>query len=115
MLSWLRQIDDATSVAQVVSIARDFLATWTPQELARLPTRCRPGRIRDEGDIADLHSNLVDEYRATRATGDELTALQLLTSYLVRVSVRIAELGGDTTAQPSTTTESKRSASSTGG
>lgn len=101
MSSWHRQIDDAASVAEVVSIARDFLATWTPRELARLPERCRPGKIRDESDIADLHGRLAEEYRTTRASGEELTTLQLITSFMVRTSVRIAELGGDT-AVPAT-------------
>jgi hypothetical protein len=102
MSTWHHQIDDAKSVAEVVSITRDFLATWTPNELAHLPAHCRPGKIRDESDIAELHSRLAEEYRATRASGDELTTLQVLTSFMVRTSVRIAELGGDTTAPAST-------------
>jgi hypothetical protein len=105
MSTWHRQIDDAKSVAEVVSIARDFLATWTPAELAQLPPDCRPGKIRDETDIAEIHSRLAEEYRTTRASGDELTTLQVLTSFMVRASVRIAELGGDTTAPAATNSE----------
>lgn len=111
MTTWHRQIDDAKSVADVVSIARDFVATWTPQELASLPAECRPGKIRDESDIADLHARLAEEYRVTRASGDELTTLQRLTSFMVRTSVRIAELGGDTTAPAAATKPPDRSAS----
>jgi hypothetical protein len=107
MSNWHRQIDDAKSVAEAVSIARDFLATWSPEELARLPMRCRPGRIRDELDIAELHGRLADEYRTTRASGDELTTLQVLTSFMVRVSVRIAQLGGDTSIPASPTPNSE--------
>jgi hypothetical protein len=114
MSSLFGQIDEAKTVAEVVAIVRDHLATWTPEEIGRLPLACRPGRIRDEMDIADLHSRLVDEYRTTRASGDALTALQLLTSFLVRSSVRIAELGGDTRASTPATTEPKRSAGSSG-
>jgi hypothetical protein len=104
MTSWHTQIDEAKDVAEVVAIARDFLATWTPTELARLPAQCRPGKIRDETDIAELHSRLAEEYRSTRASGDELTTLQLITSFMVRTSVRIAELGGDTSVSPSSIT-----------
>ena len=101
MTTWHGQIDGATSVADVVAIARDFVATWTPEELARLPGHCRPGKIRDESDIADLHARLAEEYRVTRASGDALTTLQILTSFMVRTSVRIAQLGGDTSIPPS--------------
>lgn len=108
MITWYRHIDDALSVEQVVAVARDFLASWTPQEVARLPVGCRPSRIRDESDVIDLHERLVDEYRTTRSSGDELTALQLITGVMVRASLRIAELGGS--AQASGATEPARTA-----
>lgn len=98
MTTWHGRIDDAKSVADVVSIARDFVATWTPEELGRLPVECRPGKIRDESDIADFHARLAEEYRVTRASGEALTTLQALTSFMVSASVRIADLGGDTCA-----------------
>jgi hypothetical protein len=93
MIAWYRQIDSAKSTLEVVSIVRDYLATWTPHELSRLPPACRPGRLRDEQDVETLHSALVDEYRNTRATGEDLDLLQQLTSLLVRASIRLAELG----------------------
>jgi hypothetical protein len=92
MISWYRQVDNAKSSLEVVAISRDYFATWSPEELARLPEGCRPGRIRDEEDVEALHGKLVDEYRNTRASGDELSALQQITSFLVRASIRIAEL-----------------------
>jgi hypothetical protein len=110
MSTWHRQLDDAKSVGEVVSISRDFLATLTPRELARLPESCRPGKIRDESDIAELHGRLAEEYRTTRASGDALTTLQLITSLMVRASVRIAELGGDTSL-PSSSKSAERASS----
>jgi hypothetical protein len=92
MTSWFSLLESARSPLQVVSVARDYLAEWTPQELARLPERCRPGKLRDEQDIEDLHSKLVEEYRNTGASGEELATIQQLTSFLVRASIRIAEL-----------------------
>jgi hypothetical protein len=94
MLTWFRQIDDARSVTEVVAIARDYVATWGPDEIVRLPRSVRPGRIRDAFDVTDLHARLADEYRITRASGDELTALQRLTGFMVHASVRISQLGG---------------------
>jgi hypothetical protein len=92
MIVWYHLIDDARRPLEVVAIARDYIASWTPQELARLPAACRPGKLRDEEDIEMLHSRLVDEYRNTRASGEELSYLQQLMSFLVRASIRIAEL-----------------------
>ena len=92
MLPWFQQLDKAQDTATVLEISRDYLATWTPEELARLPRGCRPGRVRTSSDLEDLHACAVDAYRMTRASGEELKALQLLTSFLVRASVRLAQL-----------------------
>ncbi len=95
MLSWFRQIDSAKTIGEVLSIARDYIATWTPEELARLPQPCRPGRMRDEADLEHLHGILVEEYRHNRSAGEDLAALQRLTSFVVRASVRVAQLHSD--------------------
>src|SRR5688572_26885439 len=95
MSSWFQHIDAAKTPFEVVNIARDYLATWTPDELARLPVQCRPGRIRDEQDIDQLHGRLVEEYGRSRLSGEALAALQRMTSFIVRASVRIAQLQGE--------------------
>ena len=92
MVSWYRLIDSAKSSLEVVAIARDYIATWSPEELARLPASARPGRLRDERDLEELHERLVDEYRNSRASGAALEALQKFTSFMVRASIRVAEL-----------------------
>ena len=95
MSSWFQQIDAAKHPFEVVTIARDYLATWTPDELARLPVQCRPGRIKDEQDIDQLHVRLVEEYGRSRLSGEALAALQRITGFIVRASVRIAQLQGE--------------------
>jgi len=92
-LYWSRQIDAATSATEVVAVVRDYLATWTPKDLAKLPLECRPGRVKSPGDIEQLHASLVEEYHQDRLTGEELSALQRLTSFIVRASLRLAQFG----------------------
>ena len=93
MTSWFAQLDRAKSIPETIAVARNFVAEWSPQDLALLPGTCRPGRIRDEQDIETLHACLVETYRDSRATGKELDALQRLTSFMVRASIRLSELG----------------------
>src|SRR5688572_23303316 len=92
MTSWFQQLDNSRDTAEVVSIVRDYFATWTPQEIARLPVQARPQRTRATEDVEELHACAVEAYRTTRASGDELTALQLMTGFLVRASMRLAHL-----------------------
>lgn len=90
-MHWFRQIENAGSAEEVVAIARDYFATWTPQDLAKLPRECRPGRMKSPGDVEQLHACLVEEYRQNRLASEELSALQRLTSFVVRASVRLAQ------------------------
>ena len=92
MVSWFALLDSAKSPGEVLGVARDFMATWTPEELGRLPESCRPGKLRDGADIEELHACLVEEYRRSRATGPALKSLQELTSFMVRASIRMAEI-----------------------
>ena len=92
VLAWYRQIDNAKGALEVVGILRDYLANWTPEELALLPESCRPGRLRDEQDVELLHAHLVEAYRETRESGEALKALQEITGMVVRASIHIAEL-----------------------
>ena len=76
MTSWYSQLDRAKTAGDTVAVARDFMATWSPEDLALLPASVRPGRLRDEEDVETLHEMLVVAYRDSRATGRELDALQ---------------------------------------
>jgi hypothetical protein len=48
---WKALLDDAQSERDVVTLTRDYLATWTPEEIAALPADCRPGLMHDAEDI----------------------------------------------------------------
>ena len=107
MIAWYHLIDNATTSAEVVSAARDYLASWTPHEISLLPERCRPGKLRDASDIEFLHDLVIEEYRNSHASGEGLSRLQELTSFLVRASQRLAELG-EHNAPPSSDSGSRR-------
>jgi hypothetical protein len=91
-LAWYRRVDNAKSPLEVVAILRDYVATWTPEDIGRLPEACRPARLRDEQDVELLHARLVEAYRETRESGENLTALQEMTGMVVRASIRIVEV-----------------------
>ena len=104
MVTWYRLLDNARNSLEVVAVAREYLATWTPVEIARLPIDVRPKKLRDERDIEDLHSALVEEYRDTAAQGLSLDALQRLTTFMVRAAIRISELSEPkATGEPAST------------
>jgi hypothetical protein len=48
---WRRALESAATTAEILATLRDFLATLTPAELARIPEECRPLRIKAEDDV----------------------------------------------------------------
>jgi len=58
---WAHVIESSATEHDVVLAVREYLAQWSPEELARLPAGTRPGKITDGEDITDL------AYRLSRA------------------------------------------------
>jgi len=51
---WLAELSVADTVAEVITITRSYVETWSAPELLRLPFYCRPGRINDAKQIQEL-------------------------------------------------------------
>jgi len=47
-ISWQVRLDAARTEAEVVDVVRDFMATISPYDIARLPERSRPRKIVDD-------------------------------------------------------------------
>jgi hypothetical protein len=76
---------------EVVNVLRDALRHWEPEELARLPESCRPGKIRDGEDIAN-HAFILTTTRIESDESDEmLIQLETLFAHACR---RISQVEG---------------------
>jgi len=58
-LSWQDRLRSASTESEVVEITREFLATVSPYELARLPVDLRPGKVNDAEDLAAIAFDVV--------------------------------------------------------
>ena len=92
MIHWYRNIERTATTRQVVALARDYLATLTPRDLARVPQRSRPSRIFDEEDIAFWSGRLTEEYWQLRGTAADVAILQELWSFFLRAAIHIERL-----------------------
>jgi hypothetical protein len=97
-LAWHRDIERAHTAVQVVRIARDYLASFTPRDLARVPERCRPAQIADEGDIALWSRKLTEEYWRLRGTAADVAVVQEMWSFFLRASVHLARMRDTSTS-----------------
>jgi len=87
---WQRRLDAASSEADVVATARDFVAMLSPSDLDRLPEPCRPGPLERGSDVADFASILVRHH----CSGDGAThrLVDRLIAFFSAAARRLAEL-----------------------
>lgn len=86
---WHREIERSGTEAEVVSSAQDFLALWSPRELAPLTLGWRDVRIESAADIARMKKWLVDD---GAACATDFRELRELGDYFWHASARIEEI-----------------------
>ena len=60
MNSWNARIEEATNPMDLLAVARDYLDSWEPEDLALIPEAARPQRIKGVDDLTYWHQKLVE-------------------------------------------------------
>jgi hypothetical protein len=97
---WPNVLDGARSEQDVVNIVREYMATWGPEELGRLPAACRPGKIHDAEDISDLAYCLASAHLAFTGDLADRLLLERLMGFFTHAGARLAVLQA-TSSSPS--------------
>lgn len=99
MLLSSNRLDAADTLTAVIWVVKDFVASWTPIELAALPIDCRPGRMGDADDVTFLAYRLVREQLQAQGEQRELHAMAHFFSLAsTRLTVLLAQPQGMTAA-----------------
>lgn len=91
---WRNLLRETTHEEEVVSLVRDHMARWSPEEIARLPEDCRPGRIRDGEDISQWAFTLAQNHCAGTARPQDEPLLDRMLEFVTQAAIRLAELKG---------------------
>ena len=89
---WERRVDEVVSVEDVVAVTRDYLASFSPEYLGRLPADCRPGRIKGEDDIAYWSCKLAQNHHKDPAVRIDPELLQEMLNYFLHAWVRVSQI-----------------------
>ena len=76
----------------VVLAVREYLAMWSPEELARLPAECRPGKITDAEDISDLAYRLSRAHLEFAGPDDDSRLLERMMSFVSHAGSHVSGL-----------------------
>ena len=96
---WVHVIESAETEHDVVLAVREYLAMWGPQELARLPAACRPGKITDGEDITDLAYRLSRCHLDFSGALDDRILLERLMSFVSHAGTRVSRICGHAPAR----------------
>jgi hypothetical protein len=92
---WQRAIRSASSESVVINVLRDYMAQWTPGELAQLPEDCRPGSLLDAESVSQWAVHLTRRELKFAGSREAADLLHGLASVFVEASSRLAQLGNE--------------------
>lgn len=88
--SWEWRLEEACTPEAVVEVTRDFLALWSPEEIARLPEECRPAKLVDANDVTEYAFILVRRSCADDRMSDR--ELLRMATFFTRASLRLSQI-----------------------
>jgi hypothetical protein len=96
---WPNVLDEARTEGDLVNIVREYVATWSPEELGRLPASCRPGKITDGEDVSDFAFCLTRAHLSFSGALADRLLLERLMGFFTHAASRLAAL--QATSSPS--------------
>jgi hypothetical protein len=90
--SWQDQLVAAPTVADVVAIARDFLATFSPYELVQLPAVCRPPSKLYDGEDVTTYAFEVVRHDFEKEPERVAQLVHKLAAFFSQASIRLSEI-----------------------
>ena len=89
---WPHVLDGATNEQDLVAIVRNYLATWSPEEIARLPVSCRPGKVIDGEDVSDYAFRLASSHVDFSGPLADRLLLERLMGFFTHAAARFAAM-----------------------
>lgn len=88
---WNLAIDEAATADGVLTLVRDYVDSLSPHELGMLPEKCRPGRIKDDDDIA-YWTFILAQHQCREEDAAQKEVHQEVLNHFLHASMRISEI-----------------------
>jgi len=85
-------LKQAKSITDVIHATAAYLASWSRDELERLPDSCRPGWVRSGQDIEFWADRLLAESARAQLFMDDERKLDGMTNHFLIASVRLRQI-----------------------
>lgn len=88
MTTWIHALERAGSRKSLTDLVNEYLATWTPAEISRLPEPCRPGRMHGVEDILYWDGVLAEAYCSGAVHGPDNETYDRILAFIAAAAVR---------------------------
>ena len=85
------ELSRAETVGEILDVTRDYLASWSRDELERLPDSCRPAWVESAEDIEAWADRLLAQSQNVPLFMDDERKLDRLVSHFLIASVRMRQ------------------------
>ena len=103
LTTWFGRIEAAHEAAEVVRLAREYLASCDEEELAILQEEhCRPDRINNADYVAELAYRLATQRTIFAGSGAATHSLDRMTDFFIQAAARISMLEHMSSVPPGT-------------
>jgi hypothetical protein len=92
MLDWRRYLACAATEHEIVNLTREYAATWSPEEISRLPAEYRPGRVVDGEDISQWAYELARAHTSLRYDDEQDALIMRMLAFMSEAAMRVAEV-----------------------
>ena len=75
----------------VITLVRDYVAAWPPEDLAQLPPECRPGRFVDAFDVNQF-AFFLTRHRFEAESQPYFAMLTEMEAFFAQAATRLAQL-----------------------
>jgi hypothetical protein len=96
---WHRQLENTASVEEVLFTLRDYLASLTPRDLAHLPEKYRPLRIKGDDDVEYWTFRLSQHCGAEFEASVDLDLMREVFNHFLHASLRLTRIHKAATAK----------------
>lgn len=87
---WHELLEIAETEAKVIAVARDYLASLEPMEVARLPERCKPRKLFTAGDLGAYALDLVREHE--EEMGGAAPLVHRMAAFFAQANLRLSRI-----------------------
>jgi hypothetical protein len=92
MTDWQDGMASLSSAKALTAWVNDYLASWSPYEIAGLPEECRPRRLIDADDIEHWYLLLSESFCAGAALGPNAELYLRMLAFFADATQRLSEL-----------------------